>query len=72
MPGYQTFLKKYPAADAHVAHGMVALDGKAPAPIALPALTAGGYRVRLSGGGEYASSAFPDVRRRGSVVSGSA
>ncbi|MGZ3406315.1 MAG: alpha-2-macroglobulin family protein, partial [Polyangia bacterium] len=54
----QAILKKYPAADAHVAHGTVALDGKAPAPIALPALPAGGYRVRLTGGGAKGSFAF--------------
>ncbi len=46
----QTVLKKYPAADAHVAHGTATLDGKSPAAIALPALAAGGYRLRLSAG----------------------
>ncbi len=47
----QAILKKYPVANAHVAHGSVALDGKAPGAIALPPLPAGGYRLRLSAGG---------------------
>ncbi|HEY1586630.1 MAG TPA: MG2 domain-containing protein, partial [Polyangia bacterium] len=46
----QAILKKYPAADAHVAHGTVALDGKSPTALPLSALAAGGYRVRLSAG----------------------
>ncbi|MCU1282966.1 MAG: Large extracellular alpha-helical protein, partial [bacterium] len=54
----QALLKKYPAADAHVAHGSVALDGKSPAPIALPPLAAGGYRVRLSGDGARGNFSF--------------
>lgn len=44
----QAVLRKYPAADAHVAHGTVALDGQSPGALTLGALPAGGYRVRLS------------------------
>ena len=63
----QAVLKKYPAADAHVAHGTVALDGKAPGALTLGALPAGGYRVRLSApGGARGSLAFlvADARSR--------
>jgi len=63
----QAALKKYPAADAHVAHGSVALDGKSPGALPLPPLQAGGYRVRLSStGGARASFAFlvADARSR--------
>ena len=44
----QAVLRKYPAADAHVAHGTVALDGKSPGVLVLGPLSPGGYRVRLT------------------------
>ncbi|MDB4969934.1 MAG: Large extracellular alpha-helical protein [Myxococcales bacterium] len=54
----QALLKKYPAADAHVAHGTLKSDGKGPAALALPLLPAGGYRVRLKAGDARGSFAF--------------
>jgi uncharacterized protein YfaS (alpha-2-macroglobulin family) len=55
----QSQLQRYPAADAHVAAGQVTTTAAAPSPIALPALPAGGYRLRVtSGGGARTSYAF--------------
>ena len=67
-PPLQGLLARYPTAQAHVAHGTVQLDGKSPAKLTLPALPAGGYRVRLTqpGGDGRGSFVFlvADARTR--------
>jgi uncharacterized protein YfaS (alpha-2-macroglobulin family)/tetratricopeptide (TPR) repeat protein len=62
----QALLKQYPVADAHVAHGTLEADGKAPVELALAALAAGGYRVRLRAGDAKGSFSFlvADARSR--------
>ena len=54
----EVMLKSYPAADAHVAHGSLTLDGKTAGELTLAALPAGAYRVRLKSGDAKGSLAF--------------
>jgi hypothetical protein len=51
-------LKKYPAAAAQVAHGTLTSGTNEPARLELGPLAAGGYRLRLSGGGAKTSLPF--------------